>query len=98
MRPIPMKLRKEIAADPWMKICCHPDCSRKPEWEHAWIYAGKQINEKWAIIPVCEYHHRGPGLDKDFNRRIALSRATDADLAKYPKRNWTQEKIRLGLL
>lgn len=91
MRPIPPKLREKIAADPWMKKCIYVGCSGKPEWEHAMIYAGKQVNEAWAILPVCEYHHRGDGLDKRFNEYVALSRATAADLARYARAGWDKK-------
>lgn len=90
MRKIPIKLRNQIANDPFMKVCSRKDenCQGRITWEHAFIYAGKQINEKWAIIPLCEYHHLGKGLDKRENEKIAISRATKQDLAKYNKRNW----------
>jgi hypothetical protein len=58
MRPIPHKLRRELGLDPFMKICVH--CSNEPvEWNHVWTYAGKQINEIWSIIPLCQHCHRG---------------------------------------
>lgn len=93
MRPIPLKLRLELAADPYYKVCARFNavCEGRITWEHSWIYAGKQINEKWAIIPLCHYHHQGGGLDKDKNRYIALLRATAEELAKYPRRKWDQE-------
>lgn len=92
MRKIPPKLREEMASDPYYKKCARygSDCSKKITWEHAFIYAGKQVNEKWAIIPLCEYHHLGAGLEKHANELIALRRATEADLLKYPKRDWKQ--------
>ncbi len=95
MRPIPPKLKQEMSDDPYYKHCARANsaCSGRITWEHAYIYAGKQINEKWAIIPLCVYHHLGEGLDKHENQRIALSRATDEDLAKYPKKDWEKEKI-----
>ena len=74
-----------------MKSCIYEGCTGKPEWEHAFIYRNRRVNEAWAIIPVCTYHHRGAGLDKDYNRYRALIRATDADLAKYPKVDWKQK-------
>jgi hypothetical protein len=67
-------------------------CSCFSEWEHAFIYAGKQINEKWAIIPLCVYHHLGEGLVKNENQRIALERATPEDLAKYPNFDWEKRR------
>jgi len=64
-----------------MKKCIYSDCPGKPEWEHAFTYQ-KQINEAWAIVPACAYHHRGKGLDKDYNRYRAIIRADIIDLQK----------------
>jgi hypothetical protein len=112
MRPIPLKLREQMEQDPIMRMCCHSDeddscdCEDewgkhpgRAEWEHCFIYAGKQINEWWAIIGCCWYHHRGPGLNKDLNKWFAIKRMTEKDLVeaqkKYPKFNWTAERDRL---
>jgi hypothetical protein len=110
MRPIPLKLRKQMEADPMMHACIYNDhyCQNefgwypvKAEWEHCFIYAGKQINEWWAIIGVCWYHHRGKGLNKNFNRYRALIRLSEAELEevqkKYPKQNWRQMRDRLRI-
>ena len=88
MRPISQKLRKELEHRADMKRCIHNGCPEKPEWEHAWTYGGRQINEQWAIVPVCEYHHRGVGLNKEYNQYMSLKRATEYDLKKYPRVNW----------
>lgn len=87
MNNIPKKLREEMAEDPYMKICAreNQDCSGRITWEHAIIYAGRQIQERWAIIPLCEYHHLGKGLNKRINRQIAFNRAMEEDLKKYSK-------------
>ncbi len=91
MRPIPKKLREQLQEDPFMQHCIHEGCPRTPEWEHAWIYSGRQINEDWAIVPCCTFHHRGKGLDKNYNQYIALSRSNILEVQKkYPKRNWAQ--------
>lgn len=97
MRPIPLKLREEIALDIFMSICIYEfidkghECNGRIEWEHAYSYK-KQINEKWNITPVCTYHHRGNGLDKNYNKYRALIRADIDDLKKrMPRRNWAQE-------
>lgn len=102
MRPIPPTLRQKISADPFMSTCIYSLISRSnecrhqfggpgiPEWEHCHLYANRQINEQWAIVPACWFHHRGPGLDKRFNQYISLRRATKEDLKKYPKINWEQ--------
>lgn len=98
MRPIPLKLRNQIADDPYMKTCArsNEECQGRITWEHAFIYSGKQINEAWSIIPLCEFHHLGKGLNKRINEQIALSRATDEDLAKYPKRDWNIIRIKIN--
>lgn len=94
MRAIPKKMREEMADDPFMAVCIYNnnECSSRVEWEHAFTYARKQVNEKWAIVPCCTYHHRGAGLSKDYNRYRALLRATDEDLAKYSKSDFKQLK------
>lgn len=90
MRKIPEELKQEILADPYYKVCCrrNEECSGRITWEHSFTYKNRQINEKWAIIPLCIFHHLGAGLNKRINERIAVARATPEDLAKYPKKNW----------
>ena len=88
-----------MSDDPYYKKCARTDddCSGRITWEHAFIYAGKQINERWAIIPLCVYHHLWEGMDKRKNEAIALARATEEDLAKYPRKNWAIMKKAYGL-
>ena len=65
------------------------------------MYAGKQVQEWWAIVPCCEYHHRGGGLKKEFNQLVGLLRAASLNLPagdwlmvpdelykKYPRTDW----------
>lgn len=98
MRPIPLKLKEQMSCDPFMKRCIHADagrfaeCDGRIEWEHAHVYKGRQINEKWAIVPVCERHHRGGGLNKEFNRYCALKRADMDDICeRMPRYDWRLE-------
>lgn len=81
-----------IDSDPYYKVCARRglDCSGRITMEHSLIYAGRQIDEVWAIIPLCVYHHLGEGLNKELNQYISLQRATKEDLAKYPRKNWVQ--------
>ena len=102
MNKIPPKLKAQIAKDPFYKKCIHAHCSMtspcsgRITWEHAWLYAGRQIQEKWAIVPCCEKHNIGvSGIDKLYNQYRALLRATPQELKKYPKKNWQQELQRL---
>ena len=94
MRKIPPALKEEMANDIYYKTCARKDegnCLGRITWEHAIIYAGKQLNEKWAIIPICEFHH-GVGtfqdhgnLKKEKHIWIALNRATEEELLKISK-------------
>lgn len=107
MRKIPEKLKKEILSDPDYKTCTRKDhdCDGRITWEHAIIYAGKQLNEKWAIIPLCAYHHSvdfhqdGDGLNKEINVWIALNRATDFELSMISKViPYLKERARLNAI
>jgi len=67
-------------------------CSGRSTMEHAWIYGGRQIPDKWAVIRLCAWAHLGPGLNKEINHWISLRHATDEDLKKYPRKDWAQER------
>lgn len=92
MRPIPLRLREQIAEDPYFTVCARKNsqCSGRITIEHVWIYQGTQINELWAFLPLCWYHHLGKGIDKRENEKLSLQRATDDELSKYPRRDWAQ--------
>jgi len=94
MRALTEKLKKSLEKDERMKRCII--CGKlNPNWHHIWIYAGKQINENWAIVALCEYHHTGSGWNnevKQFCEQYSLSIMTEADITKYPKKNWLQIK------
>ena len=103
MRKISKPVLRALLAEP--HICARAadgGCKGRLTLEHAFIYSGKQIDEVWAIIWLCAYHHAvdefqdGGDLDKDKNRFIALSRATDADVAKYPRVDWDQMRLFLS--
>ena len=90
MHPIPPKLRRELNEDPYYKTCARADesCQGRITFEHAVLYAGRQVQERWAIIPLCEWHHLGRGLVKRINIEIAMKRATADDRSKYPRLKW----------
>lgn len=94
MRKISPKILQDILDDERYKICARVrdgNCGGRITLEHALIYAGRQIDEKWAIVPLCESHHAvGPyqdsgNLDKEKNVWIALNQATEQELLKYSK-------------
>lgn len=93
MNNIPKSLRDELAHDPYYKQCARrsSQCDGRITWEHALIYAGKQVQERFAIIPLCWYHHLGAGMVKWVNELIALRRATPEDFARYPRANWDKK-------
>jgi len=94
MRPIPVKMRQELAELPRMHICerKNHECKGRITWEHAFCYGASQINEKFAIIGLCEYHHLGKGLNKEINQWISVNLMTNDDIRRYPKKNWAQIK------
>lgn len=101
MRSITKKLLEEILSDPYYQKCIrHKEktCGGRITFEHAMIYAGRQINEKWAILPVCERHHGVNGyqdrgdLDKRFHEWVAVNRMTLEDEKKYPRVDWQQKR------
>ena len=114
---IPLKLRGEMALMPEYKSCMllgHVDpstqmahtCEGRITWEHAVIYGGKKIQEKWAIIAICEKGHAVDNfqdagtMKKEMNQWIAYNRATDEELLKYSspafKLTKVDERIRLN--
>jgi len=94
MQPIQKKMKEQIAKDHFMLKCVWTGETTNITWEHCWIYAGKQINETWAIVPLAKRFNTShpPQIVKEYCRWISLMRATKKDLAKYPKKDWDQEK------
>lgn len=89
MTPIPPRLRKDLANDPFYKHCALADyheCGGRVTWEHALIFAGRQIQRRYAIVPVCEAgqevgaYQDAHTMDKQMNIWVALNRATDEEL------------------
>lgn len=85
------KLREELSKDPLYKSCSlfgqeEHTCSGSITWEHALIVAGSKVQQKFAIIPLCERGHAvnnyqdAGTMRKEMNEWVALSTATDQDL------------------
>ena len=101
MKPIPSKIRREIAKDNFYKLCCvtgSPDVSI----EHTFLFGKSQINELWALVPLrrdLNISHP-PRIVKDTCRFIALLRAKKMGLwedikQRFYKKDWDQEFRRL---
>lgn len=99
MNNVPTKIKKgwmNEAFDPNIKprVCLRADegnCAGRLTKEHAIIFAGKQVQEEWAILDICAFHH---GVDeyqdngqKDNEKHtyLALCRATDDELRRISK-------------
>jgi diadenosine tetraphosphatase ApaH/serine/threonine PP2A family protein phosphatase len=97
MRAISLKVKKQILADPFYERCCITGLSAneaKIDWHHNLKYAGKQVNEKWAILPLAShyqgksFHQYHEGITPEVQERldwIMLNRATEEELRKYSK-------------
>ena len=110
MTKIPPAVLKDILSDPFYKTCAKygqhgHECKGKITFDHTIIFGGKQLQKKFAIIPLCSYghsvneHQDGGDLDKEMNLWIALNRATNAEIQAISKAiNYTREKERLNTL
>ena len=92
--------------DPYYRSCAlrlkqgkYGVCNGRVEWHHAFIFGGRQVNEKWCILPMCSQHHRiADRRDiKEETDRIMLNRAPEETLKKYSKAvNLIEKRDRLN--
>lgn len=95
MSRIPKKLREDLAADPFYTRCCisgdsAADAGEKIEWHHNLIFAGRQVQARFAILPIKKSLHDRLKGDKSLRAQldwIMLSRASDEELTRYSKAN-----------
>jgi len=73
------------------------DCMGRITWEHSLTYQSRQVDEDWAIIFICAYHHgvdqfqdKGK-MDKEKHKWIALNQAPKEAFEKYYKSDWKQQ-------
>lgn len=97
MIPIPQKIKKQIDADPSYDECMlksvkgHVCGGRSNTREHAIIFGGKRLQEKWAIISICAKAHEvdefqdAHTMNKELNVWVAVNRATDQELKAISK-------------
>lgn len=108
MNNLPKQLKDELSADPEYSRCAIPGGGHQGRitFEHALYFKGKQVQERFAIVPVCAAHH---GVDwwqdaptespKSVRVWIALNRATDEELFSISKVvNYHRERDRLNAL
>lgn len=96
MNKIPQKIKDQLAKDPFMLRCVMKNewCAGRIEWDHVLKFANKQVQEAFAIVPQCNFHHRGGGLNREYTEYVAFTRLTDDEFFqmcnKYPRSNWPQ--------
>lgn len=95
MRPIPLTMRSWMSSQKFYDRCVFSG-ELNPEWHHVFKYAGKQINEPWAILPIAKFWHTGDiGAHNCLRTRelceyfsISLGIMMDADFSKYNRFDW----------
>lgn len=93
MRPISPRVKNILNTDPFYKKCCITG-RRDVTMHHVWIYRMAQIDEAWAIVPLSASIHTShlPTEIRERCELISLIRATDEELANFPKKDWKQIK------
>lgn len=98
MRPIPDRMRAEMQADPFYQRCCLTGKQAgvaRIEWHHNLIFAGRQVNEKFCILPLCKtMHSKANNVQvRELLDWVMVNRATDEELQRFSKViNWVQRK------
>lgn len=99
MNPMPLKLRKQLREEERMQFC---EVCRNVgvEWDHVFMYAGRQIQEAWNIAALCSIHHKEktmhsgqyvPATRKQVERRAIERAGLDHLKITFPKFNWEQK-------
>ena len=71
--PIPKQMRETLGADLFMKKCIVANnCEGRVEYDHAFTYAGRRVNELWAILPLCTKHNHGVTKEVQRAREVNL--------------------------
>lgn len=79
-----------------MEKCEHCGSKKGIEWHHALIYAGRKLQEKYAIRALCVDCYRGENgtinaIAKQFCMLLAITEGLMNGIeAKYPKCDWRQ--------
>ena len=94
MRKISEPVKRELKDSKYHGKCLRAllledhECQGRITWEHALTYAGRQMDEYFAIIFLCAYSHSVDEfqdcgiLDKQINHWIAINRMTEDDFER----------------
>lgn len=95
MRKIPPSIREQINKDPFFKECCLCHTEKgKIEIHHNFIYAGKQADALFTLLPLCVEHHNLADYTKVKEKLdwIMIGRMVWSDFSVYPRYNWKQRE------
>ncbi len=103
-KPIPIKLREEMANDKWYEKCCITGLSKnavKIEWHHnlvSYVDGNKgRVNAKFCILPLADFVHHNIHKYQEKLNWIMWNRASKDDIIKYSKAtNYQRELERLN--
>lgn len=89
-------MHEQLSAKKRIKICEACGSQKNIERNHAIIYAGKRLNEEYAIRALCKDCHRGNSGTIDHKANLickinAITEGLEHLKATYPKRDWDQE-------
>lgn len=87
MRKIPNKMREEMGNDNFYKKCCLTGNTGHIEWHHNLIFAGRQVNEKFCILPLLHSVHMLADRHdiREMLNWVMLNRATEEELIHFSK-------------
>jgi hypothetical protein len=92
MRKIPLKIREHFDLDPYYKNCVlkfehFGYCEGRIEIHHNLIYAGRQSDEEWTMLPLCSKHHAMEKRKdiKEVLNQIMIDRGTPEEVKKVSK-------------
>ncbi len=75
-----------MSNDPYYSKCCITgSTSEKIDWHHNLIFGGKQVNEKFAILPLAKSVHDKITQYKEKCDWIMWNRATHQQIEFYSK-------------
>jgi len=87
-----------MSADKYYSRCCITgSTSEKIDFHHNLIFGGRQVNEKFCILPLAKSVHDNIVKYKEICNWIMWNRATEAQILQYSKaNNYTRERDNLN--
>lgn len=102
-RPLTQKAKNELSERP--DVCERAqegNCAGRLTIEHAVTYQGRRIDDSWALVKLCTFHHAvdeyqdGGSLNKQINQLLAFNHTTDEVLDTYERADFVKRKKHLA--